>query len=171
MTAKIAAGAEAAQLIPKRLEWIVGAFVVATLLMVLKSPDALQRPQFWAEDGSVFFVGQLHQAWPQLFQPYSGYLHFLPRVIAWFASFLPVIDDPLVYNCSAMLIDAACVTFVTLRAGPHFGFAVVFLSFFLLPTDGEVFGTLTNVQWFVQIALLAAAFLPGRPARAGVGGC
>ena len=45
----------------------------------------------------------------------------------------------------------------------------MFLSFFLLPTDGEVFGTLTNMQWFVQIALLAAAFLP-RAARPGWGG-
>ena len=135
-------------------------FLAAILLFGLKSPDALRLPQFWAEDGSVFFVGQLHQAWPQAFQPYSGYLHFLPRMVAWFASFFPVVDSPLIYNCSAIVIDAVCVTFVTLRAGPQFGFLVVFLSFFVLPTDGEVFGTATNMQWFVQIALLTVVFLP-----------
>ncbi len=166
MNVMLSARANTWEVADKRSREICVLFLMSTLVMVLKSPDALRLPQFWAEDATVFFTDQLHGTWPQLLHPYSGYLHFFPRMTAWVASFVPVAGIPLVYNSIAILLDSACITFVMLRAGPIFGLGVVFLSFFILPTTGEVFGTITNVQWFTQFVLLAACCLP----RAGSNG-
>ena len=120
MNLTLSAQASSLPVAAKRSRDILLWFVLSTLLLVLKSPDALQLPQFWAEDATVFFADQLHGSWPQVLHPYSGYLHFLPRVAAWFASFFPLTSIPLLYNVAAILVDAACVTFVTLPYRPVF---------------------------------------------------
>lgn len=37
---------------------------------------------------------------------------------------------------------------------PLFGFAVALGAFFLTPTIGDIFGCITNIQWFAQFALI-----------------
>jgi hypothetical protein len=135
-------------------------FLLAFALLVLKSPDALTLPQFWAEDGAVFFEQQIDRSWPLLLAHYTGYLHTAPRLVAWLSSGLDPGYAPLAYNLAAISIDAACIAFVTMRLTPWFSRWPVLLSFFILPTAGDVFGTLTNVQWFMQFALAAACFTP-----------
>jgi hypothetical protein len=138
-----------------------GLFAIAFALLVLKSPDALTLPQFWAEDGAIFFQQQLDSSWPLLLTPYAGYLHTAPRLVAWVASGLDPVFVPLAYNVAAITIDALCIAFVSMRLKPWFSCWPVVLSFFILPTAGDIFGTLTNVQWFMQFALAAACFTPG----------
>ncbi len=135
-------------------------FIGACLLLWLKSPDALVNPQFWAEDGPIFFKQQFAQAWPPLLEPYSGYLHVAPRLVAWAATAISISHAPAFYNLSAILIDALCIALATSAFGRYFGHAVVFLSFFIVPSVGDIFGTVTNVQWFMQFVLAAACFLP-----------
>jgi hypothetical protein len=138
-----------------------GLFAIAFALLVLKSPDALTLPQFWAEDGAVFFEQQLYRSWPPLLTPYAGYLHTAPRLVAWASSGLDPVFAPLAYNVAAITIDALCIAFVSMRLKPWFSCWPVVLSFFVLPTAGDIFGSLTNVQWFMQFALAAACFTPG----------
>jgi hypothetical protein len=138
-----------------------GLFAIAFVLLVLKSPDALTLPQFWAEDGAIFFEQQLYRSWPPLLTPYAGYLHTAPRLVAWVSSGLDPVFVPLAYNVAAITIDALCIAFVSMRLRPWFSCWPVFLSFFILPTAGDIFGNLTNVQWFMQFALAAACFTPG----------
>jgi hypothetical protein len=138
-----------------------GLFAIAFALLVLKSPDALTLPQFWAEDGAIFFEQQLYRSWPPLLTPYAGYLHTAPRLVAWISSGLDPAFIPLAYNVAAITIDALCIAFVSMRLKPWFSSWPVVLSFFILPTAGDIFGSLTNVQWFMQFALAAACFTPG----------
>lgn len=135
-------------------------FVVATILMAAKSPDSLTIPQLWAEDGVIFFAQQYGHATPAIFTPYAGYLHAIPRLVAWLASAFNPANIPAIYNTAALFISAFCVVYVTKRLDQYIPASVVFLSFFLVPTGGEIFGTLTNVQWFTQIALIAACIIP-----------
>jgi len=135
-------------------------FVIATILMAVKSPGSLTVPQLWAEDGVVFFAQQYGHAVPEIFTPYAGYLHAIPRLVAYLASAFNPMRIPTVYNAAALLISASCVVYVTRRFDRYVPASVVFLSFFLVPTGGEIFGTLTNVQWFTQIALIAACIIP-----------
>jgi hypothetical protein len=67
----------------------------------------------------------------------------------------------LIYNISAITINAACVAYSILELSPILGAGLVFISFFLLPTAGDIFGTLTNVQWFLQFPLVLCVLRPG----------
>lgn len=138
----------------------IGLFILAALLLLLKSPDAVTAPQFWAEDGPVFFAFQFEQRWPQLLMPYAGYLHTVSRLVAWAASWFDVAQAPRIYNLSAIAIDAFCISYVSIRVAPWFSTWPVFLSFFIVPTMGDIFGTVTNIHWFMQFAIAAACFAP-----------
>jgi hypothetical protein len=136
-------------------------WLVAALLLAFKSPDAWVNPQFWAEDGTIFFASQYREAWPQVLLTHAGYLHATPRLVAWFASIFPLAMVPAAYATAAFLIVSSVLAWSTSQLRPLLGIAL-FGGIALLPTNGEVFGTLTNVQWFIQIALIVVAFASPR---------
>jgi hypothetical protein len=134
--------------------WVT--FLFSFVLINARCPDALFRPQFFGEDGSVFYAQQFGHKWPLLFSPYAGYLHFAPRLIAWLASGVEPARVPLVYNLSAITIQALCIAYAVRRMAPTFGVIVSFLAFFLTPNAGDLFGITTNIQWISQFALIFA---------------
>jgi hypothetical protein len=75
----------------------------------------------------------------------------------------------LIYNISAITINAACVAYSILELSPILGAGLVFISFFLLPTAGDIFGTLTNVQWFLQFPLVICVLTPGSNKHGTIG--
>jgi len=127
--------------------------------IALKSNDALSVPQFWAEDATVFFKGQYGHAWPQLFVPFAGYLLFVPRLIAWLASFGSPVVAPLIYNLVAVGVSSACLAFVANKLRHIVPLPLILASFLIVPTNGEIFGTLTNIQWFLQFVLAIGCFV------------
>lgn len=139
-------------------------FALCVAALLLKSPDAFGNPQFWAEDGAVFFQQQQPAggaaAW---LQPYAGYLHVLPRLVAWLATFVPLAVVPAVYAYLSLAVNAVCVASLAQRLLPSKLALAALAGVLLVPTSGEVFGTLTNSQWFLQFFLLAWCFLPGGP--------
>lgn len=144
--------------------WLV-VLAVCIAALTLKSPDAFGNPQFWAEDGAVFFQQQPAGAKLAWLVPYAGYLHLLPRLVAWLATFVPLALVPATYVYASLLINAACIASLVQRLLPAKLALAVFAGILLVPTSGEVFGTLTNSQWFLQFFLLAWCFLPGGPVR------
>jgi hypothetical protein len=144
----------------------IGLFLLALLLLFVKSPDAILAPQFWAEDGAVFFADQFQRAWPPLLTPYAGYLHTVTRLVAWIAGWFDFSHAPLLYNVFAIVIDAVCIAFVSMRMRTWVPQWAVFASFLVVPASGDIFGTVTNVQWFMQFALAAACFTPAAAAPA-----
>jgi hypothetical protein len=144
-------------------------FLVCFGLLCLKSLDAITNPQFWAEDGAIFYAQQAVSHWPQFTRAYAGYLHLVPRAVAWLTSGIDPLYLPLVYNVSAILIDAACLTYSIVVLSPIVGTGLAFVSFFLLPTAGDIFGTLTNVQWFLQFPLALCLLRPGSSKYAAAG--
>ncbi|WP_233496866.1 hypothetical protein [Dyella sp. AtDHG13] len=130
-------------------------FGLAFILMASKSPDSLTNAQFWAEDGSVFFQQQFGSHLPRIGTAYAGYLHVLPRLIAWLASFFSHGKAPLIYNLFACFITSWSMCYTALRLRPFLPMVLTLAIFLLAPINGEIFGTLTNVQWFTQFALVA----------------
>jgi len=135
------------------VSWTI-AFAAAALVLALRAPDALRVPQLWAEDGTIFFGGQHGHLLPQLFVAYAGYLHWIIRLVAWTATWFSAACTPAIYNYAALAIAAASIA--SLRALPLAlgGYALLLAPFALTPTSGEVFGTLTNSQWFTQFYLI-----------------
>jgi hypothetical protein len=133
--------------------WSV-AFVLAALVLAWRAPDSLTRPQFWAEDGTIFFAQQHGRLLPQLFSAYAGYLLWIPRLVAWVAAAFSAVHGPTLYNFAALATAAAGIASLrTLRLGGA-GYVLLLAPLALTPTNGEAFGTLTNVQWFTQFYLL-----------------
>ena len=135
--------------------------------LLLRRPDSLLRPQFFCEDGIIFFW-QAHErgGLAAIFVPYAGYLHLVPRLFAWAGEILPFLWRPAFYNYGALgftLVWGALLCRymrLELRGAERAGLA---LTLVLVPQGGEVFLTLSNLQW-IQVPGLAAIILQ-RPAQ------
>lgn len=64
-------------------------------LFLLRVPDMIVRPQFWAEDGTKFFRYAACFGTESLLTTHAGYYHLIPRLTALFAAsryfFIPLI--------------------------------------------------------------------------------
>lgn len=128
-------------------------------LLFLRKPWALHTPQLWAEDGSIFMVQDEEMGLRAWWEPYNGYLHLLPRLIAWIASrTADVAWWPAIYNGLAFALNVA--VFVRLASRrvelPHK--AGLMLAFVLVVGTGEVLINVTNLQWITSFFLLLQLF-------------
>ncbi|MGH8032301.1 MAG: hypothetical protein ACREO8_08050 [Luteimonas sp.] len=111
---------------------VVCAFAFAfAFAFAMKSPGALTSPPFWAEDGIVFFQQQHHAGTSLLLEPYAGYLHFIPRLIAWISSVAPLEWVPLAFNASTWAINSFCIAYFLLSVASARLALVAFAAIFL----------------------------------------
>ncbi len=112
-----------------------------------RCPD--ERPVLGAGWQRIFLAQHGHLL-PRIFDPADGQLHVLQRLIAWAASAFATLHAPLIYNLAALACGAAALA--SLRNLEAFGlsFAIVLVTLVLVPTNGEVFGNLTNLEWLLQ---------------------
>jgi hypothetical protein len=137
---------------PRLNLWVLA---LLALFIVLRNPSVLHTPQLWAEDGSIFLMQADLHGLEAFTIPYMGYLHTLPRLIAWAA---PVLLDPAwwpaFYNGVALLIWLwASARFFS----PRFDFPGkpwLALSLVAVPHMGEVFFNVTNLQWVTALVLI-----------------
>lgn len=142
---------------PRLTPWAAAALAVAILL---RKPHALHTPQLWAEDGSIFLMQADQHGLGALLLPYMGYLHTLPRLIAATA---PALLDPAwwpaFYNGIALLVwfAAAARCFSPRLNLP--GRPWLALAFVAVPHLGEVFFSITNLQWVTALVLVQQALV------------
>jgi len=137
-----------------------------------RSPEVLLKPQFWAEDGEVFYqqaheVGFLHS----VLTPHSGYVHLFPRLIAGLSLFLPLSFVPLFFNLAALAVQCLPAIYICTPRMENLGpfrvrLLLAFLCFGIFGVH-EVWGNLPNSQW--QIALLSFLILIASPPRSRLG--
>ncbi|HNC23230.1 MAG TPA: hypothetical protein PLU52_03420 [Opitutaceae bacterium] len=150
----------------RRLEW--AAVAGATLLVVAMKPWALSHPQLWAEDGSVHLLDNEAHGLGALLLPYRGYLHTLPRLLAWLAgATTDVAQWPLFYTLAALGVAVALFARMTSPRLVLPGKPWLILGFVLVANAGETFLNLTNLHWLtafflVQQTLIAPARTPGQ---------
>lgn len=138
-----------------------GLFFLAILLftgaMFYRRADAFTNPQFWAEDGMVFFMEQDHHEEFIPFQNYQGYIHFIPRCIAYLAKAtqLPYEYVPTFYNYCTYLIYLIVFSLVWKYLPVNFTTkALMIAGIGILPISFEVFMNVTNVQWLTSLILI-----------------
>jgi hypothetical protein len=149
----------------RNLWWCV---LASAVLLALRKPWALHTPQFWAEDGSIFMVQDEQLGLRAFLEPYNGYLHLLPRAIAWIAShtadvaWWPAIYNALAYLASVAVFARLASRRVALPAKPG-----LMLAFVLVVGTGEALINVTNLQWFVAFFLILHLFLapPATPVQ------
>lgn len=147
--------------------------VVCLLLLAARRPEALARPQLWAEDGTVLLRGALVEgplgavvASP----PYNGYLQVGTRLLAALAAPFPLRWTPAIYEALALLLAAASCAWICRpehrRLAPDGARAAFAVWLACCPTGEETIGSLANgVWWWLWIVLLLV--VSPLPARAG----
>jgi hypothetical protein len=132
--------------------------LAAVVLIALRKSDSLVNPQFWAEDGALFFIEVEHYGgWGLLFHSYQGYLLLIPRLIAALGAPFPLTAVPAFYAWSALAVTGAVAWWLqsprlTLRGGAFAALAVA-----AVPHTGEVYLNVCNLQWITAIGLFALA--------------
>ena len=135
---------------------------VGLLLTLLRRPTALSTPGLYAEDGVVFLLQSLSSGAGAIMDPYNGYIHLLPRLVAGLATLLPLSWTPLVFTlCSALVAVAACSLLLSKRFEgliPSYAQRVLLFGLLLLiPRLTEVHLALNSTLWWCGVALLLTA--------------
>jgi hypothetical protein len=156
-----------------RRAWLFRYLGVATILaaiIIARRPDAVTNPQFWAEDGSIYFFENLTLGFGHaLGKLYNGYPNLAQRLIAMVGGWVPFAAAPRVYTTSAIGLTALALASFSLPGFRHLvssdalrvAFGVATVS---APFGQEVLSTPTNIGWFlgVWLALLSVMRVPRR---------
>lgn len=154
-----------------RLLLLLGVGITAFLILAARRPEAIFRPEFSFESGSVFYAGTYFGSVPEiLFRPYAGYQHLLVRLISFAERFVPVELAPLVSHLIVLALIAGLAVFIASdrlksvvprRAGR----IVLAALLVLLPNVQESAGVVGDVLRYVPIYLLALS-LASPPSKA-----
>ncbi|HEY6989186.1 MAG TPA: hypothetical protein VH369_12415, partial [Bryobacteraceae bacterium] len=134
-------------------------FVVAMGAIVSRRPDAIFNPQFFGEDGPVWYGQAYAFGWlTALTGQYAGYLQTLPRLAASIALLVPLQFAPLVMNLIGIVIHVLPVTVLLssrcVNWAPLSTRALMAAAYIALPNTAELNSSITNSQW--HLALLAS---------------
>jgi hypothetical protein len=151
-----------------RWYWQIAACFVAALCVISRQPGALLHPQFYAEDGTVWFAEAYNKGWlHSLWIPYTGYFQTLPRLAAGFALFWPLPLAPLAMNLVGFVIQLLPVPVLLssrLRTWGNLMFrSTLAAAYLVLPNSREVNVVVTEAQW--HLALVAILLLLARQPR------
>lgn len=150
---------------PYRRRWLavvlyVAMFVVGTAATLFRTDPAAWN-LFWAEDGKVFLEDSYRGSFLEnLFHPYAGYMHLVPRLIAEpVSAFVPADWAAVAFTVSASAVWSAVAVLVFDFARGHVRSLairiVLWVMVIAIPVGGlEVVGNIANSHWF----LMAAAF-------------
>jgi hypothetical protein len=153
---------------PSWRAWLATALVLTAVVTMVRAPDRLGAPQFWAEDAAVFFTQAELDGARSIIRPYAGYLLVLPRLVAYAGRFVPVIHVPAFYvlACFAMLTATIVAACRATRDRPAWVGPALATALLTVPFSSEIWFALTNLQWIAAAALIAmlGAPPPDRPA-------
>lgn len=156
--------------------------LVCGAILALRRPDALFNAQFWAEDGTVYFV-EAREGLSSILKPHSfGQIFVLQRLIAWALS--PVLPRyaPLAYSLAALAGTLLVCGYVCkCRLGARFQWlmALAIVTAYMhstvfgavyIPVFGAVYLQLVNLHWILALATVAMAASADPQSRAGKGG-
>lgn len=154
----------------KRLMFLLylGLFLAGTLIALLRVPVS-DWNTLWAEDGRIFLNDAYANSFAvNVFKPYEGYLHFVPRLVSEVLAFVVpagLIAVAFTLAASAIWSATALVFFDFSRGHIPNGWlrAVLWLLVLLVPTAShEVAGNIANSHWFLMAAAMWALFARDR---------
>jgi hypothetical protein len=133
--------------------------LVACLLIISRRPAAVFHPQFWSEDGGIFFADAYNLGgWAALFRTYAGYFHIVPRIGAALAQLAPMARAPLVMNLIAILVQATPVNLLLRSRSSAWGGlyfrALMAVAYLALPNNAEITLGITYSNWVLALCMI-----------------
>jgi hypothetical protein len=140
----------------KPVYFFIVIFVISFVLIVLRRIDVIIYPQFWAEDGTVWYQTAYNLGIKSLFIPHTGYFQTTSRLVALISQLLPLSFAPLFFNLCAIIIKIIPILFIfSVRCRKNFSSLLVptliSLIYLFLPNSSEVFANITNAHWYLAI--------------------
>jgi hypothetical protein len=141
-------------------------YLGACAIVFSRRTDALLNPQFYVEDGPVFYQ-HAHETGPlrALLLPFKGYLVTVPRLVAAVAVAVPFRLAPLVMNAAAIGVEALAVLLVCsdrfARLLPPL-WSRLLLAFLIVaaPNDWGARSNITHVQWHLAVLMCLVLVAP-----------
>lgn len=127
--------------------------VVSAVIVFLRTPSAA-RDVIWAEDGRNFMVGHLVNGYSGVFEPYQGYLHVVPRLLAGMVVDLvspAQVAQGMTVAASLVIgaVSGALVWYAAMATERIWICALIGLVPALVPTGPlEMAGNLANLHWY-----------------------
>lgn len=141
--------------------------IIAFCIFHFRKSDSLINSQLWAEDGVIFLKSEWVTGFPEtIFIPYAGYLHFVPRLIAFIANLFPFEIIPFIFNFMAMTIAAISVSLFSLvnyryLVKSDFLRTVIVILICFVPVGYESINNVTNVHFFLSFGFFLLALIGG----------
>jgi hypothetical protein len=141
--------------------------MLSALVLFARRTDALTNPQFWAEDGTGWFMTAHNHNYsiPTLITPYSGYMQIFPRAVAVFSGVAGLGRTPLIFNLSALAIQLLPIFYIWSKRfnsiSPNTLFKIFLtITYLALPYTDEIHANITNSQWHLSVVGFIIIFLP-----------
>jgi hypothetical protein len=142
-------------------------YLLFAALLVARRPDCIRNPQFWAEEGTRFFVDAHERSvWINLATHSLGYFYLSIRLVSQAAAHVPLQHAPLMLVLSALGIQAGVPSFIlSSRCANWMGPFPLRLAAALLycgmPNSFEVHCIALNAR--VHLVILAALIIVSPP--------
>lgn len=140
-------------------------------LLLLRQTGTGALDTIYAEDGFIFLRDAVDAPVAAVVDPYAGYLHALPRLVAAGVAGLPPTLAAAGSAVAAALIVAALAQVLRVAMAPHLRSSLLAwmmaAAVILLPVgQEEVFNALANIHWFLAVPVFWV-LLWRPPSRAG----
>jgi len=138
------------------LTYCIICITLVTLILYWRLPDTFTNPQFFAEDGTIFYGQAIFDGFKSAYTPYAGYFHLIVRIVALIGNLLPQAHVPALYNFVAWLTICLIVIYLFSSRLPfknHTKF-ILGLAIVATPTPNDPFMHLLNIQWLLAFGLL-----------------
>ncbi len=143
--------------------WLAAAFILSAALIVLRDPSLFTNPQFWAEDGKVWYAQAYNGGWlHSLTMPLGGYLNTLQRLAAGLALLVPFRWAPLPMGLVGLVCEALPVPILLsprCRNWAPLPLRILFAAVYIgIPDAREIHILCTNAHWHLAVSEVLLAF-------------
>jgi hypothetical protein len=140
---------------------VVTGTVAAAVLMLGRT--ATRFDSVWAEDGAIFLeAAETAPLRETLLEPYAGYAHVLPRVLAEIVTLLPLDLASVAFTVAAVAVSLLLAAMVFVALADHvpspWARAAVVAFLVVLPVGGEAVGNIANLHWFLLLTSVCILF-------------
>ncbi|MBX7144082.1 MAG: hypothetical protein K1X79_06500 [Oligoflexia bacterium] len=143
----------------ERIYTLVLVFIASVWLVYSRRPDAVLNPQFFAEDGIVWYANAYHHGFKCLFWPQDGYFQTFYRIVALVTQLFDMRLAPVIFNYTAIVVQVLPVLILFARRFdaliPSFAIrGLAALLYLGLPNAEELHANLAYAYWHLSLACL-----------------
>ncbi len=141
-------------------------------IMILRQPNHLLYPQFWAEDGPCWLKEAYDHGAACLLMPHTGYFQTISRIGGLMATWTPLVMGPAIYLLISLLAQLAPPVYLLSPLGSSIcpskeSRVVLAFLYAVIPNSFELHLNLTNAQ--THLALLGVLMLIGSVPKSRLG--